>query len=96
MKKKYVSAKEVYDSSNKFVLLIDTCVSKSWCSLISSPNFIDIYTRNLPHVTNTRKLIRHCTTTFPREEVYSVFFDNQSSFDRDDDVKIDFPFTSTT
>ncbi|KAM7468943.1 hypothetical protein LguiA_007126 [Lonicera macranthoides] len=71
-------------------------VSKSWCSLISSPNFIDIHTRNLPHVTNTRKLIRHCTTTSPREEVYSVFFDNQSSFDRDDDVKIDFPFTSTT
>ncbi|KAM7473291.1 hypothetical protein LguiB_020534 [Lonicera macranthoides] len=72
------------------------CVSKSWCSLISSPSFIDIHTRNLPHVTNTRKLIRHCTTTSPRQEVYSVFFDNQSSFDRDDDVKIDFPFTSTT
>ncbi|KAM7473165.1 hypothetical protein LguiB_020408 [Lonicera macranthoides] len=71
-------------------------VSKSWCSLISSPSFIDIHTRNLPHVTNTRKLIRHCTTTSPRQEVYSVFFDNQSSFDRDDDVKIDFPFTSTT
>ncbi|KAM7497688.1 hypothetical protein LguiA_022102 [Lonicera macranthoides] len=77
-------------------LLRFRCVSKSWCSLISSSNFIDIHTRNLPHVTNTRKLIRHCTTTSPREEVYSVFFDNQSSFDRDDDVKIDFPFTSRT
>ncbi|KAM7473316.1 hypothetical protein LguiB_020559 [Lonicera macranthoides] len=77
-------------------LLRFRCVSKSWCSLISSPNFIDIYPRNLPHVTNTRKLIRHCPTTSPREEVYSVFFDNQSSFDHDDDVKIDFPFTNTT
>ncbi|KAM7468922.1 hypothetical protein LguiA_007105 [Lonicera macranthoides] len=77
-------------------LLRFRCISKSWCSLISSPSFIDMHTRNLPHVTNTRKLIRHCTTTSPHEEVYSVFFDNQSSFDRDDDVKIDFPLTSTT
>ncbi|KAM7497692.1 hypothetical protein LguiA_022106 [Lonicera macranthoides] len=77
-------------------LLRFRCVCKSWYSLISSPNFINIHTRNLTYITSTRKLIRHCTSTSRREEVYSVFLDNQWSFDRDDDIKIDFPFPSST
>ncbi|KAM7503276.1 hypothetical protein LguiB_002180 [Lonicera macranthoides] len=44
-------------------------------------------------ITNTRKLIRHCTISPLSKDVYSVHFDNRS-FDLDYAVEIDFPFNN--
>ncbi|KAK3019253.1 hypothetical protein RJ639_004458 [Escallonia herrerae] len=77
-------------------LLRFRCVSKSWCYLISSPNFIAMHTRQLTlsnHFTNnTRTLIRRYNLT-QRKELYSVHFDTNQLFNIDHDAQIEFLFS---
>ncbi|XP_027127218.2 F-box/kelch-repeat protein At3g23880-like [Coffea arabica] len=70
------------------------CVSKSWKSLISSPDFISLHTREAflskPTIPDDRMLVR-CYSKPRRTELYSVHHDNED-FTVASEVKIDFPF----
>ncbi|XP_075643504.1 putative F-box protein At3g10240 isoform X2 [Castanea sativa] len=70
------------------------CVSKSWNSLITNPNFINSHlTQSLSLSPNSNKLIvRHCTSR-PNTEHYKLFHDNNdSSFEQIQ--QLEFPLTT--
>ncbi|KAM7497628.1 hypothetical protein LguiA_022042 [Lonicera macranthoides] len=75
-------------------LLRFRCVCKSWCCLISSPNFIDIHTHQLDaswdH--NTRLLALRRTGHGSYDKVYPLDFDSEMLRVDDESVGIDYPF----
>lgn len=75
-------------------LLRFRCVSKSWKSLISCPNFVSMHIHH-SYLSKTptpspRILLRHYSRD-KKVEVYSVHRNNET-FDVEEDIKISFPF----
>ncbi|KAM7497637.1 hypothetical protein LguiA_022051 [Lonicera macranthoides] len=71
------------------------CVCKSWCSLISSPNFIDIHTHQLDASLNHNTRLLAMRRTGPvnkRNKAYLLDFDSEMLCVDDETVGIDYPF----
>ncbi|KAM7497629.1 hypothetical protein LguiA_022043 [Lonicera macranthoides] len=76
-------------------LLQFRCVCKSWCSLISSTNFIDIHTHQLDASSDHNTRILAMPWTGPvnkRNKVYPIDFDSEMLCVDDESVGIDYPF----
>ncbi|XP_059657554.1 F-box/kelch-repeat protein At3g06240-like [Cornus florida] len=63
-------------------LLQIRCVCKSWCSLISSDNFVTFRLNRTTHLNNINNthllLIRHFTEDNEKQERFSLYLDNES------------------